>query len=173
MTRCVLAPYAPLLDDNCLSQGRVTAPLLPSRAHLRLRISLGEKLGEGSSGLVYEAIPVEITGDTEDEPIMGLPPIVAKISKNFQYYKLPREAFIYEELAPVHGIAVARYYGCFEIIIPPGISFPPWQLEDEEPYADLIKVDHPNVSRILTMILMERLDDERLPVREKIEDDML
>lgn len=76
---------------------------------------------------------------------------------------------MYEEMESLHGLVVARYYGCFDAGIPLGVTFLVWQLEDEVYGSDLHEVDHPDTSRVVTIIVMERLGDQRLPVRQPID----
>ena len=131
--------------------------------NLSLRLSLGAKIGEGASGLVYEAVDVSLSRSPKYSQ-SSLPPLVVKICRNFQPYKLPREAFIYEEMEGLHGLVVARYYGCFETTIPPGVTFPIWQKYEESSGSDLIESDHPYIPRVLNIIVMERLGSQHLPV---------
>ena len=103
-------------------------PTPPSQPpdNLTLRLSLGSKIGDGASGLVYEAVDVSLPRSAKYSQ-SSLPPLVVKICQNLLPYKLPREGFIYEETEKLHGLVVARYYGCFQTIIPPGVTFPIWQ----------------------------------------------
>ena len=103
-------------------------PTPPSQppGNLSLRLSLGAKIDEDASGLVYEAAGVSLSRSPKYSQ-SSLPPLVVKICQNLLPYKLPREGFIYEETEKLHGLVVARYYGCFQTIIPPGVTFPIWQ----------------------------------------------
>lgn len=161
--RCKLAPNAPPRLSGCPKPSTLPTPPSQPPGNLALRLSLGNKLGEGACGLIYEVTDVSLSGSKKRaQPV--LPPLVAKICKNFQPWKLPREAFMYEEMESLHGVAVARYYGCFQAVIPPGVTFPIWQLEETETFwSELIDHDHSNIPRVVTMIIMERLG-ERLPV---------
>ena len=126
-------------------------------------------MGEGGCGLIYEATDVSLSGS----PQQVLPPLVVKVCKNFKHYTLPIEAAIYEELQPLHGVITARYYGCFETVIRSGISFPIWDPQNEYHRHDVTQNDHPNISRVLTVIVMERLGDRHLPHWEKASEDSL
>ena len=137
--------------------------------NLSLRLSLGAKIGEGASGLVYEAVDVSLSRSPKYSQ-SSLPPLVVKICRNFQPYKLPREAFIYEEMEKLHGLVVARYYGCFETIIPPGVTFPIWQNHEEYSGSDLTESDHPYIPRVLNIIVMERLGSQHLPLRKPVDE---
>ena len=124
-----------------------------------LRLSLGQKIGEGGCGFVYEATDVSLSGFSQDI----LPPLVVKICRNFQHYKLPFEAAIYEEMRPLHGVITARYYGCFETLVRPGIAFPIWNISKGLFKPGVTETDHPHMSRVLTMIVMEKLGSKHLP----------
>ena len=54
-------------------------------------------------------------------------------------------------------------------MIPPGVAFPIWQLHDEYIGSDLSQIDHPNIPRVVTMIVMERLGDQHLPVNRSFD----
>ena len=84
-------------------------PTPPSQppGNLSLRLSLGAKIGEGASGLVYEAVDVSLSRSPKYSQ-SSLPPLVVKICQNLLPYKLPREVFIYEEMEKLHGLVVAR-----------------------------------------------------------------
>ena len=158
------------LVPNKSSISDTLKPAEPSQppGKLSLRLSLGEKIGAGACGFVYEATDVFLSGSPRP-PKSTLPPLVVKICRNYQPYKLPREAFIYEEMESIHGLVVPRYYGCFETVIPPGVAFPIWQLHDEYIGSDLSQIDHPNIPRVVTMIVMERLGDQHLPVNRSFD----
>ena len=141
----------------------------PTPGKRTLRLSLGKRIGEGACGLVYEATDVSLSGS----PQQVLPPLVVKVCQNFKHYKLPIEAAVYEELQPLHGVITARYYGCFETLIRPGISFPVWDPEDKGYRRDVTERDHPNISRVVSIIVMERLGDRRLPSYEEATKDSL
>ena len=152
------------------SNAAIPSPL-PSQppGNRTLHLSLGNKIGEGWCGLVYEATDVSLSGCSQH----ALPPLAVKVCKNFQQYKLSAEAATYEEMESLHGLVTARYYGCFEIVIRPGIAFPPWQVSDPLYKSNLTEVDHPHISRVLTIIVMERLGNRRLPRRKKATEESL
>ena len=148
----------------CTPPEEASSPI-PPPGKRALRFSLGKQIGEGACGLVYEATDVSLSGPSPK----ALPPLAVKICQNFQHYKLPIEAAIYEEMRSVHGVITARYYGCFETLIRPGISFPVWDPEDKGYRRDVTERDHPNISRVLSIIVMERLGDQHLPVNRSFD----
>ena len=141
----------------------------PTPGKRTLRLSLGKRIGEGACGLVYEATDVSLSGS----PQQVLPPLVVKVCQNFKHYKLPIEAAVYEELQPLHGVITARYYGCFNTVIRPGITFPIWNRGNGIYEPTVIQIDHPNIPRVLSIIVMERLGDQRLPHCELANDESL
>ena len=119
---------------------------------------------------MYEATDVSLSGSSQ----AALPPLVVKICKNFQHYKLPFEAAIYEEMRPLHGVITARYYGCFETLVRPGIAFPIWNISNGGLLRPSVtETDQPHMSRVLTMIVMEKLGSKHLPRGKRATDPSL
>ena len=144
-------------------------PSFPASGNRTLRLSLGNQIGEGGCGLIYEATDVSLSGHSHQ----SLPPLVVKICKNFQHYKLPTEAAVYEEIHSLHGVITARYYGCFETVLRPGVTFPIWNRTGGIYEPGATDIDYPNISRVLSIIVMERLGDQRLPHRAQADDENL
>ena len=152
----------------CTPPEEASLPISPPGKRV-LRFSLGKQIGEGACGLVYEATDVSLSGPSPK----ALPPLAIKICQNFQHYKLPIEAAIYEEMRSVHGVITARYYGCFDTVIRPGITFPIWNRGNGIYEPTVTQIDHPNIPRVLSIIVMERLGDQRLPHCELANDESL
>ena len=95
-------------------------PSLPSPGNLALSLSLGEKLGRGSSGLIYEAFVDE--ANSSSELASSLPPLVVKITYRGRSIRAAHEAYYYETLQPLQGVSIPRYYGRFTADVPPSIS---------------------------------------------------
>ena len=157
-----------LVPNKCPTSSTKATPPSNPPGKLTLRLSLGDKIGSGACGFVYEAIDVSLSGSPRPSK-SALPPLAVKICQNFKPYKLPREAFIYEEMESLHGLVVPRYYGCFETTIPPGVTFPVWDLSEEYMGSNLTEVDHPNIPRVVTMIIMERLGHRHLPLNKPLD----
>lgn len=101
---------------------------LPSSSSATLRIKLGEKIGDGMTGIVYEAIVLSIThpdGSDDNVPTGYLPPLVVKVGRLNRSASMVREAWFYEDMEPIQGIAVPRCYGCFELKVPRGTIVEP------------------------------------------------
>ncbi|EIM81044.1 uncharacterized protein STEHIDRAFT_162045 [Stereum hirsutum FP-91666 SS1] len=101
---------------------------LPSFPSATLRIKLGEKIGDGMTGIVYEAIALSIThpdGSDDNVPTGYLPPLVVKVGRLNRSASMVREAWFYEDMEPIQGIAVPRCYGCFELKVPRGTIVEP------------------------------------------------
>ena len=80
----------------------------PDTTVANLPLRLGEQLGFGKAGVVFEALVLD------EEYRRRLPPLVAKVCRYGARGYMARESWYYDELWPQHGIAVARYYGWFE-----------------------------------------------------------
>lgn len=94
------------------------ASSLPPPAHAKLSFSLGKVVGSGRSGVVFEAVnPIISTGPDSSTPTPAgyLPPLVVKVSRQLRCQSVVREAWFYEEMECLQGVAIARYYGCYEL----------------------------------------------------------
>lgn len=88
-------------------------------------LKLGECIGHGRSGIVFKVEPVGLASDT---PNANLPPLVAKIGRQHYNKWLLREAYFYEEMKSLQGVAVPWCYGLYRARIPvaSGQGFIPW-----------------------------------------------
>ncbi|TCD71378.1 hypothetical protein EIP91_010084 [Steccherinum ochraceum] len=83
-------------------------------------------LGEGTVGQGLDAVVLDVTMDAQHSSaelrMMTIPPLVAKISRGGieNARRVENDAFFYEEMESLQGIAIARYYGFFEAILPDG-----------------------------------------------------
>lgn len=98
---------------------------LPPPGNLSLHLTLGNKIGRGRVGRVYEAT-VDLTKSSPELSKMVLPPLVVKISRRHDAKRLAREAYYYEEMECLQGCAIARYYGLYRTVIHPTTNFLPW-----------------------------------------------
>ncbi|GJJ09964.1 hypothetical protein Clacol_004189 [Clathrus columnatus] len=96
---------------------------LPPPGNEHLSITLGNIVGNGRIGTV-----TSLTHNIE------LPPLVAKISRCKRSASLEQEAWFYEELEQVQGIAVPRCYGLFQTHIQEGTEVRTWKedMDDDE-----------------------------------------
>ena len=83
-----------------------------SAVYVTVQFTLGRKLDEGGTGMVYEVIssPIDSQGSAGAE----IPPLVAKIGARSKNKRIAREAWFYDELQTLQGVMVPRCYGCFE-----------------------------------------------------------
>lgn len=102
---------------------------LPPPAHATLSFKLGRRMASGMTGVVYEAIDVRIapSPDHGTKPTGYLPPLVVKIGRSNRCMSMGREAWFYNEMESLQGIAIARCYGCFELELQRGMLAEPWQ----------------------------------------------
>ncbi|KAF8476531.1 hypothetical protein JB92DRAFT_3134404 [Gautieria morchelliformis] len=107
---------------------------LPPPGNLCLRVSLdSDRLGHGRVGAVY---PLRVDGADQ----YALPPLVIKIAARRRSEDLAREAWFYEELEHIQGVAIARCYGLFTTEIDPNSEVLGWAESDadhEEEEEDL------------------------------------
>ncbi|CAL1706348.1 unnamed protein product [Somion occarium] len=93
--------------------------------NLSLHLTLGNKIGRGRVGRVYEAT-VDLTKSSPELSNMVLPPLVVKISRRHDAKRLAREAYYYEEMECLQGCVIPRYYGLYQTVIQPSMEFLPW-----------------------------------------------
>lgn len=93
---------------------------LSSWAQERLRV------GEGRSGIIYVGDKIALYCDEDSKKYSPLSLLAVKISKQSRSFRLPREAYYYEDMEYVQSMVIPLYLRCFEAIIPPGIHFPLW-----------------------------------------------
>ncbi|CAL1698792.1 unnamed protein product [Somion occarium] len=99
---------------------------LPPPGNLTLHLKVGPKIGRGRVGRVYEA---SVVTDNSSAELAGmvLPELVLKISRRQDSKKLAREAYYYQEMECLQGVAIARCYGVYETIVPADWDFLPWK----------------------------------------------
>lgn len=171
---------------------------LPPQGHAALSLSLGKVLGAGRSSIVYEALDTRIIPSSLDPRSASrgyLPPLVVKIGRRNRCQSIVREAWFYEEMECLQGVAIARFYGCFELKLGPSKRVEPWEdpeyeLDTSEPdfvwdFAQYSEEDveecgiapHPLLSELVEeneavyITVLERLGSE-LGYNEKHSDDI-
>lgn len=136
--------------DECYEPGGpIPRPpsTLPPPARSTLSFTLGEPVSYGRSGIIFDAADVcVVPRDGNESPTGYLPPLVVKIGRANRCYSLAREAWFYEEMESIQGVAIARYYGCFKMELPPGRFVYPWQeslfkTEDDDDCDEFIDFD--------------------------------
>lgn len=90
-----------------------------------LVLKLGECIAVGRSGIVFHVEPVGLPSSV---PGATLPPLVAKIGRQYYSKWLLREAWFYEEMQSLQGVVVPWYYGIYSARIPvtSDQAFLPW-----------------------------------------------
>ncbi|KAJ3894209.1 hypothetical protein GG344DRAFT_63194 [Lentinula edodes] len=84
---------------------------LPPPGDLTLETNLSTFLGSGRTGIVYSLV---------SDSTYFLPELVFKFARLHRCADLYREAWFYEEMECLQGVAIPRCYGLFEAEIPPG-----------------------------------------------------
>ncbi|KAF8494289.1 hypothetical protein JB92DRAFT_2595742, partial [Gautieria morchelliformis] len=146
---------------------------LPPPGNLYLRVSLdSDRLGYGRVGSVY---PLTIDGADQ----YALPPLVIKVAGRRRSEDLAREAWFYEELEHIQGVAIARCYGFFTAEIDANSEVLGWA-ESDANYDEEDDLDEPvsipkstrtvqspvqngSEKTILSVLVLERLGDH-LPI---------
>ncbi|KAH9920211.1 uncharacterized protein BXZ73DRAFT_91946 [Epithele typhae] len=115
-----------------------------------LTLKLGERLGSGRSGWVYEVEAVSIhppQGRTAPPILHAKSALCIKIARPNRCRTLAREAWVYERLPEPdwQGVITPRVYGFFTTTLPPNpAAHPPWyrhhyhgsSLESDDPTRD-------------------------------------
>ena len=117
------------VKSEVANTGRVLLPAETESATTTIQFSLGQKLGAGGSGLVYEVVCPPQSGQEKSR----IPPLAVKIAYRSKNKRIAREAWFYEELQTLQGVVVPRCYGCFEARLPDDCTFTPWNEIPPEP----------------------------------------
>ncbi|KAF9008014.1 hypothetical protein BDQ17DRAFT_1350415 [Cyathus striatus] len=128
-----------------------------------LEVSIKDKLGHGRCGTVFETTQEYLWENTRPESeaiqypgLEYLPPVVLKVADEKTYLDLGREAMNYGILNSLHGVAIPRFYGWFNLLLEKGLTFPGVKCTD-------------NNRRMLSVMVLERMGD-RLTTKESEED---
>lgn len=100
----------------------------PPSSHLSLQANLGDFIGDGRSGTVFE-IKTPATIIASDGRRIHIPPLVCKFAAHDRNSCVAREAWFYDEMQTIQGMAIPRCFGLFEAEIPDGFKFIPHTLE--------------------------------------------
>ena len=128
-------PNRPIISGSRLVYG-TTPPVrppskLPPPGNLTLSLRLGERIGSGRSGVVFD-VSVDADHSSPEIASLAIPPLVAKISRHKHHLDLQHEAFYYDEMECIQGIVIPRFYGLFQGRLPAGASlFPPGEREED------------------------------------------
>ncbi|TCD65025.1 hypothetical protein EIP91_003346 [Steccherinum ochraceum] len=151
----------PLVYTNCRrATVDITTPRsrLPPPANLRLSFSLGQEIGKGTVGRVFE---VNIIPSASSSRLQGriLPPLAVKICRRSMVNTLLPEAQNYVEMEMLQGHVIPRCYGLYSATIPDDMAFSPWVGDVVRSRSrDQHKLEEellgPNV---VTILLMERV----------------
>ncbi|KAF8499493.1 hypothetical protein JB92DRAFT_2980986 [Gautieria morchelliformis] len=147
LSKTISKPGKPLLtrvEDNATLGGLppVRPPSkLPPPGNLCLQVSLEpERLGYGRVGSVY---PRRI----DDSNQYALPSLVIKVASRRRSDDLAREAWFYEEMEDIQGVAIARCYGFFTAEIEQNSEVLGWAESDadyDEEEVDVRGEDSPS-----------------------------
>lgn len=116
-------------DDECLTEneGWDALPLPQDKSHLE--IELTERISHGRIGITYRARLQRILDRIGSSPItcsslQSPPEFCVKLVKPQFIRSLAREAWFYEQLTELQGVAVPRCFGFFVApLVPDGVSW--------------------------------------------------
>ncbi|CAL1713766.1 unnamed protein product [Somion occarium] len=149
---------------------------LPPPGSLSARLVLGERIGAGAVGTVFEA---EIDYENSNPELRdSLPPLVVKISLPLKSKRLNWEAACYEDMEPLYGVVVPRYYGFFQLEIPANLDFKYWHGEEvyNSSTEDEEFDDDPTLPRTVSLLILERVRGPLpvgRPLRDVVREDLL
>ncbi|CAL1713713.1 unnamed protein product [Somion occarium] len=148
---------------------------LPPPGNLHASLRLTRRIASGRAGAVFEA---ELNEDASSPELTTatLSRLVVKICHPTTYYRLSREAFCYEEMESLQGRVIPRYYGLFQTILEPGVMFRYWKMEKiwgGNDANDSDEEDHSDFHRSLTVLVLEYVSEEFLPVGRKLDDKII
>ncbi|KAF8522515.1 hypothetical protein JB92DRAFT_2706296, partial [Gautieria morchelliformis] len=129
---------------------------LPPPGNICLHVSLEpERLGYGRVGSVY---PLTI----DDTNQYGLPSLVIKVAARRRSDDLAREAWFYEEMENIQGVAIARCYGFFTAEIEQNSQVLDWEVRDriiKPTRANQASVRNGSEKTFPSVLVLERLGD--------------
>ncbi|KZV85877.1 hypothetical protein EXIGLDRAFT_725449 [Exidia glandulosa HHB12029] len=96
---------------------------LPPPGDMHLNLQLGKFIGDGRSGIVFEA---EQLPDAVANSEHAFPPLVVKVVRQERCQSGAREAWFYDHLECLQGVVVPRCYGWFELRLTPEWEVPAW-----------------------------------------------
>ncbi|KAJ4492238.1 hypothetical protein C8J55DRAFT_503363 [Lentinula edodes] len=142
---------------------------LPPPGSITLETNLSTFLGSGRTGIVYS-----LENAILSDPAQFSPELVFKFARLHRCADLHREAWFYEEMECLQGVAIPRCYGLFEAEIPSGceLLLPENQTLVNNPDSRDAQVDqvvHPLITELrstrnkLCILVEERLGG-RLPI---------
>ncbi|KII84862.1 hypothetical protein PLICRDRAFT_344255 [Plicaturopsis crispa FD-325 SS-3] len=166
-------PVAPEIHDFRPREGGPPERLpsqLPAPGDLSATFSLTDAIDYGRVGSVRGVSLLDCSSPAGLP--YALPPLVIKIARRSRSQELEREAWFYEEMESLQGVALARCYGLFQVELEHSIHIESWNVDDEDTEnegpteAGKSCCDCP---RVLSILLLERLG-ERMPFGEPTPD---
>ncbi|TFY70823.1 hypothetical protein EVG20_g2169 [Dentipellis fragilis] len=158
---------------------------LPAPGNLNLSCRLGKRIAIGEASVLYT---LELD-DAMQASMVHIPPLMVKIARPNRTASLAREAWFYEEMECLQGVAVARCYGWFEAEIPRNSLPHTWKTKhvprvDEELDVGGLENERSNGAphemledrcwrpNHLSILLMERLGERIPPLDQPMSMDM-
>ncbi|GJJ09991.1 hypothetical protein Clacol_004217 [Clathrus columnatus] len=134
---------------------------LPPPGNEHLSVALGQTIGNGRVGTVH---PIKLYTHETD-----LPPLVVKVSRYKSSESIEKEAWCYEELEQVQGIAVPGCYGLFQVRVEEDMEVLTWtdpryvKRQKFDPWGR--PIEETGDPTLLSILVLERLG-ERMALRQ-------
>ncbi|KZV88095.1 hypothetical protein EXIGLDRAFT_839520 [Exidia glandulosa HHB12029] len=113
-----IPPEGTYRPEGVVPRSRSTLPP-PGNVHLNLK--LGKFIGDGRSGIVFEA--EQLSNAVVEH---AFPPLVVKVVRRERCQSGAREAWFYDHLECLQGVVLPRCYGWFELQLTPEWEVPAW-----------------------------------------------
>lgn len=145
------APPRPTISTHGVQPPRVS-----------LQATVGDLLGEGSTGIVCNLLAVTSLQDQHQSP----PALVMKFARLNRRKALYHEAWVYDEMETIQGVVIPRCYGYFEATIS-SVSLLRSRFRDPDAASGDYEWPHPEK---LCILLLERLGGPiSLPLEENVD----
>lgn len=168
LSRVIPEPVPPFLFydiDGIFAPAPPARPsALPPPGHLQLELTLTSKLGRGRVGHVYAS---DDSKTKISDPGALVHPLVVKVAGKDASLSadIAKEAWNYEEMECIQGVAVPRCYGLFQARLPKdGVQVKPWFEEDRNRFEITAQND------LVSVLVLERVGG-RLTMPQKLSEE--
>lgn len=123
------------MSPTDLREARKVATYMSPSAQIGLQLELDKFIAAGRTGLVYEVHSPSIVF-ARNERQLHVPPLVCKFAARDRNKCILREAWFYDEMQTIQGIAIPRCFGLFEAWLPENTDkdFIPWNTASKDYY---------------------------------------
>lgn len=123
------------MSPTDLREARHLATYSSPSAQVDLQLDLGQFIAAGRTGLVYE-VQSSTTVTASNGRQVHVPPLVCKFAARDRNKCISREAWFYDEMQTIQGLAIPHCFGLFEAILPENTDkdFIPWDTASKDHY---------------------------------------